>query len=589
MTHWATDSVFYHIYPLGLCGAPARNDFGAAPVERLDRLTGWLDHIRELGANAHLPWPGLRVHGSRLRHGRLLARRPAARHGRDADPVRRGGPRRRHPRRPRRRVQPRRPRLLGLPRRPGERRRLAVRDWFAGLRFDAPQSPYGDPFAYEGWHGHFDLVKLNLVEPGRSKAPLRRGRSLDRRLRHRRPASRRRRRRGPRLPARARGLVPLDRPRVLAVRRGRPRRLPPLGQPRDARLGHQLRVLQGPVLEPGRSQLLRDRVRAQPPVRRRAACIGICRSTTSSTTTTRIESPRTCPSRDSSTLSTCCSSRCPACRRSTTAPNGGSTGKRLPGDDSPVRPAMDRPEPPQSGGEPALADAIARLARLRAELPALRRGRLPPAIRGRGAVRVRAGARRRSASRSCSTPRIGRWRSPCALEAGRWRDALNGGEWNATSDAVTVEIPAELGPRAGGGLASREGFQLGRGRRERPVRAPGPHGSIQREGAAHHDPHHHEVGRHVPPRPVHVPGEGRGHDEPGQHRRQPARGDQPCGRVRRAAVDEPGRDPGRPVDDRAGGTAPGSRARLPPRPTSSGPSPAPAGPRAACTGRRTRS
>jgi glycosidase len=49
---WAFDSVFYHVYPLGLLGAPARNDFGAAPVERLATLTGWLGHIRRLGCNA---------------------------------------------------------------------------------------------------------------------------------------------------------------------------------------------------------------------------------------------------------------------------------------------------------------------------------------------------------------------------------------------------------------------------------------------------------------------------------------------------------------------------------------------------------
>ena len=46
------DSIFYHVYPLGLCGAPTRNDFSAAPVERLDKLYGWLGHILDLGANA---------------------------------------------------------------------------------------------------------------------------------------------------------------------------------------------------------------------------------------------------------------------------------------------------------------------------------------------------------------------------------------------------------------------------------------------------------------------------------------------------------------------------------------------------------
>jgi cyclomaltodextrinase / maltogenic alpha-amylase / neopullulanase len=38
------------------------------------------------------------------------------------------------------------------------------RDWFAHLRFDQ-KSPYGDPFSYEAWNGHFNLVKLNLQNP----------------------------------------------------------------------------------------------------------------------------------------------------------------------------------------------------------------------------------------------------------------------------------------------------------------------------------------------------------------------------------------------------------------------------------------
>jgi len=37
-------------------------------------------------------------------------------------------------------------------------------DWFANLRFDG-SSPYADPFTYEGWAGHYDLVKLNLHNP----------------------------------------------------------------------------------------------------------------------------------------------------------------------------------------------------------------------------------------------------------------------------------------------------------------------------------------------------------------------------------------------------------------------------------------
>lgn len=38
------------------------------------------------------------------------------------------------------------------------------REWFHGLRFGG-RSPYGDPFTYEGWEGHDALVRLNLRHP----------------------------------------------------------------------------------------------------------------------------------------------------------------------------------------------------------------------------------------------------------------------------------------------------------------------------------------------------------------------------------------------------------------------------------------
>lgn len=45
---WYEDAVFYHIYPLGLCGAPEHND-GGEPVHRLNEITEWIDHIHALG------------------------------------------------------------------------------------------------------------------------------------------------------------------------------------------------------------------------------------------------------------------------------------------------------------------------------------------------------------------------------------------------------------------------------------------------------------------------------------------------------------------------------------------------------------
>ena len=50
-TTWADEAIFYHIYPLGLCGAPRQNDFSSPAVPRLEQLHAWLDHIQSLGAN----------------------------------------------------------------------------------------------------------------------------------------------------------------------------------------------------------------------------------------------------------------------------------------------------------------------------------------------------------------------------------------------------------------------------------------------------------------------------------------------------------------------------------------------------------
>ena len=48
---WYEEAVFYHIYPLGLTGAPKLNDYGD-PVHRLNTLLPWIDHIRRLGFTA---------------------------------------------------------------------------------------------------------------------------------------------------------------------------------------------------------------------------------------------------------------------------------------------------------------------------------------------------------------------------------------------------------------------------------------------------------------------------------------------------------------------------------------------------------
>ena len=48
---WYDEAVFYHIYPLGLTGAPKQNPYGE-PISRLNTLLPWISHIKEIGCNA---------------------------------------------------------------------------------------------------------------------------------------------------------------------------------------------------------------------------------------------------------------------------------------------------------------------------------------------------------------------------------------------------------------------------------------------------------------------------------------------------------------------------------------------------------
>ncbi len=164
MAGWARDAVFYHIYPLGLCGAPAHNDFTSAPVPRLAELHDWIPHLLGLGVSALYLGPLFESteHGydtadyyrvdRRLGDEATLAGVVKAMHGAGIRVV-----------------------LDGVFHHVGRDfwafRDLQAngaasryRDWFAGVDF-GQRSPYGDPFAYDAWRGHHNLVKLNLRNP----------------------------------------------------------------------------------------------------------------------------------------------------------------------------------------------------------------------------------------------------------------------------------------------------------------------------------------------------------------------------------------------------------------------------------------
>ena len=157
--HWIHDAVIYNIYPLGFCGAPKENDFQLA--YRLDKLYDFIPHFREMGVNAILFNPVFESskHGydtidyykidSRLGDNESFRKLCDALHANGIRVM-----------------------LDGVFNHVG-RDFFAFKDlqehgygsiycsWFNNIRFDS-RSPYGDNFSYEGWAGHYDLVKLNL-------------------------------------------------------------------------------------------------------------------------------------------------------------------------------------------------------------------------------------------------------------------------------------------------------------------------------------------------------------------------------------------------------------------------------------------
>ena len=158
---WAENAVFYQIYPLGLCGAPWEND--GVVVHRLERIEQWIPHIARLGANAVYLSPVFESdsHGYDTRDYRSVD----CRLGTNED-LRR---------------------LVDQMHAQGIRVVLdavfnhvgrgfwafrdvqekkwdsAYKDWFY-VNFDG-DSAWHDGFWYEGWEGHYELVKLNLRNP----------------------------------------------------------------------------------------------------------------------------------------------------------------------------------------------------------------------------------------------------------------------------------------------------------------------------------------------------------------------------------------------------------------------------------------
>ncbi len=153
------ESVIYNIYPLGFCGAPREND--GKLVYRLDKIYDCIEHMKKMSINAIVfnPLFESSKHGydtidyrkvdCRLGDNESFKRLCKTLHENGFKIL-----------------------LDGVFNHVGRdffgfkdvQKNLSASpycNWFQNLNFDGI-SPKGDPFWYEGWAGHYDLVKLNL-------------------------------------------------------------------------------------------------------------------------------------------------------------------------------------------------------------------------------------------------------------------------------------------------------------------------------------------------------------------------------------------------------------------------------------------
>ena len=160
---WYDEAVFYHIYPLGLTGAPKQNSY-EEPVHRLNTILPWISHIKEIGCNAIYIGPLFESvgHGyettdykkldSRLgtnedltdfvsechKHGIRVILDGVFNHtGRD---------------------------FFAFQDIKKNRENSQYRDWYCNVNFGGNNS-YNDGFSYENWGGYDLLVKLNQHNP----------------------------------------------------------------------------------------------------------------------------------------------------------------------------------------------------------------------------------------------------------------------------------------------------------------------------------------------------------------------------------------------------------------------------------------
>ena len=160
---WYDEAIFYHIYPLGMTGAPKQNAYGE-PVERLNKLLPWISHIKEIGCNAIYIGPLFESvgHGyettdykkldSRLGTNETLKKFVAKCHAQGLRVIFDGVFN--HTGRD----------FFAFKDLKANRENSRYKDWYCNVNFWGNNS-YNDGFSYDNWGGYDLLVKLNQRNP----------------------------------------------------------------------------------------------------------------------------------------------------------------------------------------------------------------------------------------------------------------------------------------------------------------------------------------------------------------------------------------------------------------------------------------
>lgn len=158
---WAYNETFYQIYPIGFCGAPVQND--GVTVPRIRKIIEWSEYLQDLGIGSIILNPVFESdnHGYDTRDFKKVD----CRLGTNEDFKEVCQELHKH------QVKIM---LDGVFNHVGRgfwafqdvqkhREHSAYKDWFF-IDFGG-NSHYNDGFYYEGWEGHYELVKLNLQNP----------------------------------------------------------------------------------------------------------------------------------------------------------------------------------------------------------------------------------------------------------------------------------------------------------------------------------------------------------------------------------------------------------------------------------------